>query len=108
VSPGAKLGSTAPHSYASLVLGEAGEEQPRTLANAFLDPVRVTSRSSGLLRGSYEALACHLRDLDRTYGPYGARKYSALGATEGLQAVLGDAAPLDEVARWAGSIARGG
>ena len=39
VTPGAKMGSTAPYDWASLVLVEAGDEQPRTLANAFLDPV---------------------------------------------------------------------
>jgi CRISPR system Cascade subunit CasC len=40
VSPGAKLGSTAPYSYAHLMLVEFGKAQPRTLANAFLTPVR--------------------------------------------------------------------
>lgn len=39
VSPGAKLGSTAPFNYAGLVLVEMGQRQPRTLANAFLDPI---------------------------------------------------------------------
>jgi CRISPR system Cascade subunit CasC len=32
ISPGAKLGSTAPHAYAHLMLAEAGNTQPRTLA----------------------------------------------------------------------------
>ncbi|MCG3194226.1 MAG: CRISPR system Cascade subunit CasC [Thermoanaerobaculia bacterium] len=40
VSPGAKLGSTAPYAYAHLVLAEAGTAQPRSLANAFLRPVK--------------------------------------------------------------------
>ena len=35
VSPGAKLGSTAPYAYADLMLMEAGSRQPRSLANAF-------------------------------------------------------------------------
>lgn len=39
VSPGAKRGSTAPFAYAEFVLLERGTAQPRTLANAFLDPV---------------------------------------------------------------------
>ena len=39
VSPGAKLGSTAPYACAELVLAEAGTRQPRTLANAFMNPV---------------------------------------------------------------------
>jgi len=41
VSPGAKKGSTAPYAYAELVLLERGAAQPRTLANAFLEPLRV-------------------------------------------------------------------
>ena len=39
VSPGAKLGSTAPYAYADLMLIEAGSRQPRSLANAFRGPV---------------------------------------------------------------------
>jgi CRISPR system Cascade subunit CasC len=64
VTPGAKKGSTAPYDWASLVLVEAGDEQPRTLANAFLDPVR---------RPPYEvnagqALAAHVKAIDSMYG----------------------------------------
>lgn len=108
VSPGAKLGSTAPHSYASLALVEAGDEQPRTLANAFLEPVRVDAKRPDLLRASYEALARHVGDLDRTYGVSGARRYAALGAREGLTATFGEALSLAAVATWAGDVARGG
>ena len=43
VSPGAKKGSTAPYTYADLLLVEAGERQPRTLANAFRDHAGVAS-----------------------------------------------------------------
>ena len=39
VSPGAKLGSTAPYGFADLMLVEAGSRQPRSLANAFRTPV---------------------------------------------------------------------
>ena len=41
VSPGAKLGSTAPYGYADLMLIEAGGRQPRSLANAFRSPARA-------------------------------------------------------------------
>lgn len=44
ISPGAKLGSTAPYSQASFPLLEAGDRQPRSLAEAFRDPVRPTPR----------------------------------------------------------------
>lgn len=38
VSPGAKLGSTAPYGRAELMLVEAGNRQPRSLSSAFRDP----------------------------------------------------------------------
>lgn len=44
VSPGAKRGSTAPYAYAELVLLERGATQPRTLANAFREPVSTNGR----------------------------------------------------------------
>ena len=40
VSPGAKLGSTAPYACADLMLIEAGSRQPRSLANAYRAPAR--------------------------------------------------------------------
>lgn len=64
ITPGAKLGSTAPYTYASLVLVEGGDEQPRTLANAFLEPVR----GSPVEQRAAEALAGHLRAIDAMYG----------------------------------------
>lgn len=45
VSPGAKRGSTAPYAYAEFVLLERGGEQPRTLANAFLKPIKTDGGS---------------------------------------------------------------
>ncbi len=103
VSPGAKLGSTAPHSYASLVLVEASDEQPRTLANAFLSP--VTGRD--LLGGSYRALAGHLGELDRAYGVEGARRYVAVGDRSVLTPVLGESTSLPALASWASDVVRG-
>lgn len=67
VSPGAKLGSTAPYDHAGLVLVEAGERQPRTLANAYLDPLplpggNLFSRAAAVLSG-------YLQDMDTMYEP---------------------------------------
>lgn len=107
VSPGAKLGSTAPHSYASLVLVEAGDAQPRTLANAFLEPVATSKKRPDLLGASYDALAKHLAELDDAYGADGARRYTALGAREALAARLGAPEALAKVATWAGGVVRG-
>lgn len=97
VSPGAKKGSTAPYAYAEFLLLEAGVSQPRTLANAFRTAVELTgdvfSRALGALRS-------HLEHLDAAYG----------APTDRCQVVVGTAplplipaAPLAEVARWAGA-----
>jgi CRISPR system Cascade subunit CasC len=69
VTPGAKKGSTAPYDWASLVLVEAGEEQPRTLANAFIEPVRRQPIDAEAGR----ALATHIAAIDAMYGVSGRR-----------------------------------
>jgi CRISPR system Cascade subunit CasC len=96
VSPGAKLGSTAPHSYAQMMLIEAGYTQPRTLANAFLKPVREVP---DLLKNAYMALGSHLADLDHAYGAKTERSFLALGPFAALD--LGERKTLDELAEWA-------
>lgn len=62
VSPGAKLGSTAPYSCAELMLVEAGARQPRSLANAFRKPVAPQTDAA------VEALSGYLAKLDKAYG----------------------------------------
>ncbi|HEY3354843.1 MAG TPA: type I-E CRISPR-associated protein Cas7/Cse4/CasC [Polyangia bacterium] len=100
VSPGAKLGSTAPHAYAHLVLTEFGSAQPRTLANAFLRPV---AERPDLLANTYEALRLHLAELDGMYGVPGPRQLAGLGPVQGLCQLLGLERPtaLDPLARAA-------
>jgi CRISPR system Cascade subunit CasC len=104
VSPGAKLGSTAPHAYAHLVIVEAGNEQPRTLANAFLAPVR---ERPDVLQNTYAAMSSYLRELD---GMYGAVERRAAGI--GQKETLSDVAPLVPnlvaLAGWAGDCVRRG
>lgn len=65
VSPGAKLGATAPYSRAEMVLLEAGTQQPRTLANAFLDAVdaRQATMTQAIAR-----LGQYLQRIDGMYG----------------------------------------
>ena len=58
VTPGAKLGSTAPYARPWFVMAEAGESQPHTLADAFYLPVP--------LRGDMRAQA--LRQLEDYVG----------------------------------------
>lgn len=72
VSPGAKLGSTAPYSRASFLLVEAGDRQPRSLAEAFRTPCAAnTSVAVG-------RLAEHLAALDAAYATGEARRVMSL------------------------------
>ncbi len=71
VSPGAKRGSTAPFSYAEFVLLERGDRQPRTLANAFLDPVEESGAK--VMAKSVHALIGHRSRLEGMYGKDGAQ-----------------------------------
>lgn len=100
VSPGAKLGSTAPYSYASFMMIEAGDRQPRSLANAFLRPVR---KVPDVLENAYQALAAHVSDMDRVYGNGFDRRLVGIGPVAGLaDAVRAEqAASLDALAEWA-------
>mgnify|MGYP000143737170 CR=1 FL=1 len=100
VSPGAKLGSTAPYAWSECVLAEHGSSQPRTLANAFRTPV---DKQPDVLANSYRALADHLTDLDGMYGRRTDRKISGTGPVENLAeaAEAGEPVPLAETAKWA-------
>ena len=99
VSPGAKLGSTAPYAYAQMMLVEAGAEAPRTLANAFLKPV---STQQDVVSSTYRALADHLEELDEVYGaPGGGRKALALGPKDQLGDRVGPLTSLSGLAQWA-------
>lgn len=104
VSPGAKLGSTAPYAYSHLVLAEAGDAQPRTLANAFLEPV---SDRGNLIRNAYEALKTHVDDLDRMYGKTSKRNGAAMGPTEALEGLILPDSSLAGVAQWASKLVEG-
>lgn len=102
VSPGAKLGSTAPYAYAHMVLLEAGDAQPRTLANAFLTP--VDGRHGGLLAATYRQLGRYVQELDLMYGIRVERRLSAV-ESDGLGEAVGAGAPmpLADLAAWARS-----
>lgn len=102
VSPGAKLGSTAPYAYAHLLLAEAGDEQPRTLANAFMEPV---DERPNLAENAYRALADYLGRVDDTYGRHTRRRAAATVDPDLLSPVVeGDeVTSLDEVGEWVAS-----
>jgi CRISPR system Cascade subunit CasC len=93
VSPGAKLGSTAPYGYAELMLVETGRRQPRTLAGAYRSPVAPT------VDAATKALAEHLAHMDGAYGLAETRQHLAL-AGDGLPGSTGPIS-LDALAAFA-------
>lgn len=99
VSPGAKRGSTAPYSYADLVLVEAGARQPRSLANAFRAPVAARVQDASA------ALAKHLSRLDSAYGAHEVRRVMTVEESEVPGATR---ATLDAVASWSADSIRSG
>jgi CRISPR system Cascade subunit CasC len=105
VSPGAKKGSTAPYSRAELVLVEAGDRQPRTLANAFRDAVALVDRGSNETLGTRAAKALngHLGEMDAVYETGEARRHAALPQLK-LDGVADGS--LRELADWAGALVR--
>jgi len=105
VSPGAKKGATAPYSRAHLVLVEAGNAQPRSLANAWLKPV---SKHADLQAAAYRNLGRHVADLDGMYQTGEARRFAAIGPVEELDFLRDTKAQsLADVATWAAAQVRG-
>jgi CRISPR system Cascade subunit CasC len=103
VSPGAKLGSTAPHAYANLVLVEVGTAQPRTFANAFLKPVK---ERPDLLANTLGALAGYVRDIDTMYGGT-TRRFASIGDCPDLDGSAERESSLAALAKWTGHEIRG-
>lgn len=100
VSPGAKLGSTAPYAFARALLVEAGDQQPRTLANAFLRAVPARDDVEG---AAYAALEKEITGLDTMYGRPEGRKLAAVGLTDEQVARFGAerAGTLADLSAWA-------
>ena len=92
VSPGAKLGSTAPYGYADLMLVEAGARQPRSLANAYRDPAKAQ------VEVATERLSSFLGKLDDAYG---AREVRRVMSLEDCVVPGAERLPLDDLASWA-------
>lgn len=67
VTPGAKRGATAPYARAEHVVLEVGAGQPRSLANAYLQPVRMNGREHPMAQ-SVNVMADHLSALAGMYG----------------------------------------
>ena len=99
VSPGAKLGSTAPYACADLMLIEAGSRQPRSLANAYRGAVRAQVSAAG------DALSEYLGKIDAAYGANEARRFMAI---EDCELPAAERVCLDDLAAWAADAIRGG
>ena len=97
VSPGAKLGSTAPYGRSSFMLLEAGDRQPRSLAEAYRKPCDPH------LDPAVEALSAHLAALDEAYATEEARRVMSLASADVPRAESGSLAALAE---WAQSLPR--
>jgi CRISPR system Cascade subunit CasC len=106
VSPGAKLGSTAPYASAQTLLVEAGDAQPRTLANAFQKPV---DQEPDVLANSYQQLAEHVRQYDQMYGNGFERRLAGMGEVAPLidAAKVESTHSVNDIAKWAGDLVRG-
>lgn len=94
VSPGAKLGSTAPYGRAAFLMVEVGDRQPRSLAAAFREA------SAPTVTDAHDALTQHLAALDVAYETGEARRAMHLHNEEIVSAPRGS---LREIADWARS-----
>lgn len=104
ISPGAKKGSTAPYSRAELVLVEAGDRQPRTLANAFRNPVDLNyGENSRLGLRTADRMGKFLGELDSAYATGETRRHMALPE---LRLAGIDATSLPDLAAWTGGLVR--
>ncbi|MEQ9696095.1 type I-E CRISPR-associated protein Cas7/Cse4/CasC [Shimia sp. SDUM112013] len=96
VSPGAKLGSTAPYSRAAMMLLEAGDRQPRSLADAFRSPCAPETGQA------VAALSDHLGALDAAYATGEERRVMSLSNAPVPGAEAGS---LADLAAWADALA---
>jgi CRISPR system Cascade subunit CasC len=80
VSPGAKRGSTAPFGWAKLLLVEAGDWQPCSLAGAFHDAL-PSSGTESLRRRAVTRLGEEIAAHDRAYGAPLTRRFLAVDET---------------------------
>ena len=92
ISPGAKLGSTAPYGRASFMLLEAGDRQPRSLAEAFRRPCKPH------LGPAIEALSTHLLALDAAYATEEKRCHMCIAD---VTVPRSQRRPLPDLAEWA-------
>lgn len=99
VTPGAKLGPTAPYSRARLMYVEMGKHQPYKLSEAFREPVAPT------VRDAMRAMTNEITKNDMQYGKHGARGYMSMEEWDCPDSVRYN---LDDLGKWvAGAICDG-
>lgn len=91
VPPSGKQNSFAHQGYASYLLAESGDQQPRSLSVAYLNPIEVRNRSDkDYLTQAVAAIRDQVECFDQVYGPCAdAREELCVAERKGtLQAVL--------------------
>ena len=68
VSPSGKQNSFASRAYASFVLAEKGDQQPRSLSVAYLKPMTARDENDDLINDSIKALIGQRDSFDAVYG----------------------------------------
>uniref|UniRef100_UPI00405681BA type I-E CRISPR-associated protein Cas7/Cse4/CasC n=1 Tax=Candidatus Electrothrix sp. TaxID=2170559 RepID=UPI00405681BA len=69
VAPGGKQNSFASRAYASFIACETGNQQPRSLSVAFLEPVNEKGKEKNMLAAAIQRLQETRTNMDRVYGP---------------------------------------
>ena len=99
VSPGAKLGSTAPYGRARFMLIEAGSSQPYSLADAFRKPVAAQ------VDAALDALKTEIKGQDNCYGVKGVRRFMSMN---GCDIPSAERLNCNDLAAWAAEAIRNG
>ena len=102
VTPGAKLGSTAPHSRARFMMVQIGEDQPWSLAEAFRVPVQPN------IRATLDAISTEISKQDRAYGQQSPRKAMVMDDEEGYEVPGTEKVDMDRLTEWVRDAVRKG
>ena len=94
VSPGAKVGSTAPYSYAPWMLVEIGDEQPRSLGEAFRTACAANTAAA------HDQMREHIKKFDASYGTTNARRL--LNIDGGTVPGVKKTSTLNDITAWVG------
>ena len=100
VTPGAKLGATAPYGYACWMTVEAGDRQPRSLAEAFRQHCRPD------VSDAQKKVSQHLKKLDAVYETGESRRLMSLDTEAAMPGAK--RLPLAKLAKWTGTAMREG